>query len=278
MSLSSTTETIIEPNRGLRHYWRELWAYRELFLFLTWRDILVRYKQTAIGVLWSIIRPLMTMVVFTVVFGRVAKLPADGDLPYPLMVFAATLPWQLFASAFQTASTSLVGQKALLTKVYFPRLIIPAISPLVALTDFLISFMIYIFMMIYYGVSVGWPVLTLPFFILMSMSTAFGASLILTTLNVKYRDFQYVVPFVIQMGLFISPVGFSSSVVPERWRLLYSCNPMVGVIDGFRWALLGGDSKLYMPGFYLSMGLVLMLLLTGIWIFRRFERGFADII
>ena len=244
-------DLVIEAGRTERHYWRDLWRYRELFLFLAWRDILVRYKQTFFGVAWSVVRPVLTMVVFTFVFGRVAKLPSDG-LPYPIMVYAAMLPWHFFSNSFSEASMSLVGSANLISKVYFPRMIIPVSKTLVSFVDFAIAFVIYLGLMIYYAVPLTWRFATLPAFLLLSFLTAIGAGFLVASLNVRYRDFKYVVPFIVQFGLYASPVGFSSEVIPENLRFLYSLNPIVGTIDGFRWALLG-TARLYMPGFVLSI-------------------------
>jgi len=270
-------DLVIEPGRGFGRYWGDLWRYRELFYFLAWRDILVRYKQTAIGVAWAILRPFLTMVVFTLVFGRLAKFPSDGA-PYPILVFAAMLPWQLFSNALQESSNSLIGNSALISKIYFPRLIVPASSVAVSLVDFLISFGILVGLMVWYGFVPGWRVLFLPFFILLVLLLSLGAGFWFSAINVKYRDFRYVVPFVVQFGLYVSPVGFSSGVVPDSWRLLYSLNPMVGIIDGFRWALIGQSTQLYMPGFLASIGLTVALCWYGLVYFRRTERFFADII
>ena len=270
-------DLVIEPGGGFGRLWADLWRYRELFFFLAWRDILVRYKQTAIGVAWAILRPFLTMVVFTLVFGRLAKFPSDGA-PYPILVFAAMLPWQLFSNALQESSNSLIGNSALISKIYFPRLIVPASSVAVSLVDFLISFGILVGLMVWYGFVPSWRVLFLPFFILLVLLLSLGAGFWFSAINVKYRDFRYVVPFVVQFGLYVSPVGFSSSVVPDSWRLLYSLNPMVGVIDGFRWALIGESPRLYMPGFLASIGLTAALCLYGLVYFRRTERYFADII
>jgi len=269
---------IIEAGRTERHYWADLWRYRELFYFLAWRDILVRYKQTAIGVVWAMLRPLLTMVVFTVIFGKLGKFPSEGIAPYAIMVFAAMLPWQFFANALSEASNSLVGNANLISKVYFPRLIIPSSAVITSFVDFLISGVILIGLMLWYQFAPGWRILTLPLFIAIAFAAAMGIGLWLTALNVKYRDFRYIVPFIVQFGLYISPVGFSSSVVPEKWRLFYSLNPMVGVIDGFRWAILGGDVRIFWPGFLISNGLVLLFLVTGIWYFRKTEKTFADVI
>jgi lipopolysaccharide transport system permease protein len=270
-------ELIIEAGRTERQYWRDLWNYRELFYFLAWRDVLVRYKQTVIGVAWALIRPLLTMIVFTFVFGKLAKLPSEG-VPYPVLVFAAMLPWQFFANALSESSNSVVSNANMISKVYFPRLVVPTSAVIVSFVDFLISFALLGILMLYFQVVPDWRLLTLPLFILIAFAASMGAGLWLAALNVKYRDFRFIVPFIVQFGLYISPVGFSSSVVPEQWRLLYSLNPMVGVIDGFRWAILGGRTDIYLPGFALSTALVMVLLASGIWFFRKTERTFADII
>lgn len=248
-----------------------------MFYFLAWRDILVRYKQTVIGVLWALIRPLLTIVVFTVVFGQVAKLPSGG-VPYSILVCAAMIPWQFFATAFADVGNSLIGSANLISKTYFPRLLIPASTVVVAFVDFLISFSILAGLMLWHGVVPDWRIATLPLFAVVAAATALGAGLWIAALNVTYRDFRYVIPFIVQLGLFVSPVGFSSTVVPEAWRFLYFLNPMVGVIDGFRWALLAGHATLYWPGFTLSMLLIVALLVSGIAFFRRTERTFADVI
>ncbi|GET35660.1 ABC transporter permease [Microseira wollei] len=273
----NTKKIILKAGNTSSQYWQDLWRYRELFYFLAWRDILVRYKQTAIGIAWALLRPFVTMVVFTVVFSNIAKLPSEGT-PYPILVFAAMLPWQFFANALMDCSNSLINDSNLISKVYFPRMIVPASAVIVSFVDFLIAGMILLALMAWYNFVPDWRILTLPFFILIAFALAMGAGLWFAALNVKYRDFRYVVPFVVQFGLYISPVGFSSSVVPEQWRLLYSLNPMVGVIDGFRWAILGGEAKLYGSGFLLSVALVVLVLATGIWYFRRMERKFADVI
>jgi len=269
---------ILEPGRAEKNYWNDLWRYRELFIILAWRDISVRYKQTIIGVLWAILRPLLTMLVFTVIFGRVAKLPSDGNAPYALMVFAAMLPWSLFSTSLGEASNSLIGNSNLISKVYFPRLIIPTATVMTAFVDFFISFIILLGMMAYYRFLPGWNLLLLPLFIILALLASLGPGLWITALNVKYRDFRYVIPFVVQFGLYVSPVGFSSNVIPEKWRLLYSLNPMVGVIDGFRWCILGGESPIYWPGFALSIVIVTFFLWLGISSFRKMEKSFADLI
>ncbi|AKG20963.1 ABC transporter permease [Calothrix sp. 336/3] len=274
----NSKELIIEAGRTESQYWRDLWKYRELFYFLAWRDILVRYKQTIIGMAWALIRPFLTMVVFSVVFGSLAKLPTEGNTPYPIMVFAALLPWQFFSGALSECSNSLINNANLLSKVYFPRLIVPTSAVIVSFVDFMISGIILLGLMAYYNFIPDWRILTLPLFILIAFAASMGTGLWLAALNVEYRDFRYIVPFIVQFGLYISPVGFSSQVVPPEWRLIYSLNPMVGVIDGFRWAILGGESQIYFPGFALSTGLVVLILVSGIWYFRRMERTFADVV
>ena len=268
---------IIEPGRIERNYWADVWRYRELFYFLAWRDILVRYKQTAVGIVWSVLRPIAAMVVFTIVFGRLARFPSDGT-PYPILVFAAMLPWQFFAGSLSESGNSLVDNAGMLTKVYFPRIVVPASSIIVSLVDFIISLAILGTLVLWYGVLPGWRIFTLPLFFMMAAVTSFGFSLWLAALNVRYRDFRYVIPFIVQLGLYISPVGFSSSVVPAKWRLVYSINPMVGVIDGFRWAIIGSESGIYWPGFLLSGCLAVLVLVSGFRYFRRTERVLADII
>jgi len=269
---------VLEPGRADQNYWADLWRYRELFLILAWRDISVRYKQTVIGVIWAIVRPLLTMIVFTVIFSRVARLPSDGDAPYALLVFAAMLPWTLFATSLSDASNSLIGNANLISKVYFPRLIVPTATIMTAFADFLISFVILLALMLYYRFAPGWNMLLLPVFALLALLASLGPGLWITALNVKYRDFRYVIPFIVQFGLYVSPVGFSSNVIPEQWRLLYSLNPMVGVIDGFRWCILGGASIIYWPGFALSLTVVVVFLWLGVSQFRKMEKTFADMI
>ena len=270
-------DLIIEPNRTTGAFFRELLRYRELFYFLAWRDILVRYKQTVIGVAWSVIRPLLTMLVFTVVFGRLARLPSEG-VPYPILVFSAMLPWQYFANAMQESSNSLIAESRLISKVYFPRLIVPTSSVIVSAVDFLISLALLGLLMLWYGFAPSPAILLMPFFFLLATLSALGVGYWLSALNVKYRDFRYIVPFLVQFGLYVSPVGFSSSVVPGRWRLLYSLNPMVGVIDGFRWCVQGTASSLYLPGFLISAAVSVLAFVSGVWFFRRTERFFADFI
>jgi lipopolysaccharide transport system permease protein len=270
-------ELLIEPGRAEKNYWGDLWRYRELFYILAWRDISVRYKQTVIGVLWAILRPLIAMVIFSVVFGRIAKMPSNG-IPYPILVFAAMLPWQFFANALTEASNSLVTNTNLVSKVYFPRLIIPAGAVITSLLDLLIAAVLLGVLMIYFHFLPDWRLLTLPVFTLLAFLAALGPGLLLTALNVRFRDFRHVIPFIAQFGLFISPVGFSSEVIPENWRLVYSLNPMVGVINGFRWAICRGYSHIYLPGFMLSVMVIAFFLWLGVWYFRRTEKGFADVI
>ncbi len=272
------SQIIIEAGRAEKNYWRDLWRYRELFQVLAWRDISVRYKQTVIGVAWALIRPFLTMVVFTIIFGKVAKLPSEGTAPYALLVFAGMLPWTFFSTALAEASNSLIGNANLISKVYFPRLIVPTATVVVALVDFLISFTVLAAMMVWYQFVPGWQILLLPAFILLAFLASLGPGLWITALNVKYRDFRYIIPFLVQFGLYVSPVGFSSSVISEKWRLLYSLNPMVGVIDGFRWCLLRGESAIYWPGFYMSLGVTVFFLWLGIRQFRKMEKTFADLI
>jgi lipopolysaccharide transport system permease protein len=269
---------IIEPGRHERNYWVDLWRYRELFRVLAWRDLAVRYKQTVVGAAWAVIRPFVTMIVFTVVFGRIAKLPTDGTAPYPLMVFAGMLPWTFFSTGLSEASNSLIGNANLITKVYFPRLIVPTATLVVAFVDFLITFLMLIVLMAWYQYMPSWRMLILPMFTLLAFLASIGPALWITALNVKYRDFRYIIPFIMQFGLYVSPVGFSSSVIPDEWRLLYSLNPMVGVIDGFRWCILGGQSSVYLPGLAASVLVGAFFLLCGISKFRKMEKTFADLI
>jgi len=269
---------VIEPGQHERNYWRDLWRYRELFYVLAWRDLAVRYKQTVIGAAWALIRPFLTMVIFTVIFGRVAKLPSDGTAPYALLVFAGMLPWTFFSSGLGDASNSLIGNANLISKVYFPRLIVPTSTLVVAFADLLIAFAILAALMGWYRFAPSWQILVLPVFIMFAFLASVGPALWVAALNVKYRDFRVVVPFMVQLGLYVSPVGFSSNVVPAHWRLVYSLNPMVGVIDGFRWCILGGQSHLYLPGLIASLAVTLFFLWFGIHRFRRTEKSFADMI
>jgi lipopolysaccharide transport system permease protein len=278
MDRAGVQELIIEAGRTERHYWRDLWRYRELFAVLAWRDISVRYKQTVIGVSWALIRPLLTIVVFTVVFGKIAQLPSDGATPYPLLVFAGMLPWVFFSSALSEASNSLIANANLIGRIYFPRMIVPTASVVVALADSLISFVVLVALLLWYQFMPSWRIVFLPGFVALAFVASLGPGLLITTLNVKYRDFRYVIPFLVQFGLYVSPVGFSSNVIPEQWRLIYSINPMVGVIDGFRWCLLGDASPLYWPGFVFSVALAGLFLWLGIRQFRKAEMSFADLL
>jgi len=271
-------DLVIEPGRERSQYIQDLVTYRELFYFLAWRDILVRYKQTLIGIVWSVLRPVILMIVFTVVFKGLARLPSDGAAPYALMVFAAALPWQFFSDSLVKCSQSMVSNSAMVTKIYFPRFIVPASSVIVSIVDFIIALVVLGVLMAWYRHMPGLRFFSIPLFILLAMAVSLGAGLWFTSLNVWYRDFQYIVPFVTQLMLYVSPVGFSSAIVPEKWRLLYSLNPMVGVIDGFRWAILGGETGLYAPGVTVSISMALAILVSGIWFFRRTERAFADVI
>lgn len=276
--MKSKKTLTIEAGRAEKHYWTDLWQYRELFYILSWRDITVRYKQTVIGVLWAILRPLLTMIIFTIIFSKLAKLPSDGNAPYAIMVFAAMLPWQFFSSSIADASNSLIGNTQLITKVYFPRIIIPISSVVTSFIDFLVSFVILVFLMVYYHFIPSWHIIFLPIFLLIAFLASAGIGLYITALNVKYRDFRYIVPFIVQFGLYVSPVGFSSNIVPEKYRLLYSLNPMVGVIDGFRWAILGGKSTINLPSFLISIVVMVFFLILGFYQFRKMEKKFADII
>jgi lipopolysaccharide transport system permease protein len=272
----------LRAGQGEKHYWLDLWRYRELFFVLAWRDVAVRYKQTIVGVAWSLLQPFLVMIIMTVVFGRLAGLHSDGAVPYAIMVFSGMLPWQFFANSLFTSGQSLVGNSSLISKVYFPRLIVPASTIVVAVVDFLLSLLILGAMMIFYRFIPSWHLLVLPFLLVLAFVTSLGPGLLVAALNVKYRDFRFLLPFVIQFGLYICPVGFSSSVVREKLGdglfLLYSLNPMVGVIDGFRWAILGPAANFYPPSFLTSVAVSAVLLVIGIWYFRKTERTFADII
>ena len=269
--------TIIRPSRGwIALKLRELWEYRELLLFLAWRDISVRYKQTALGATWAIIQPLFTMIVFSLFFGRLGKIPSDG-LPYPIFTYTALLPWQYFATALAGSADSLVGSANLISKVYFPRLVIPVASVLPAIIDFAIAFVVLLGMMFFYGITPTWNVVWLPLFLLMALVTALGVGLWLSAMNVQYRDIRYTIPFITQFWMFASPVAYPSSMIPEQWRPLYGLNPMAGVIEGFRWALLGTETE---PGplIIVSAFVALVLLVSGAFYFRRMEKTFADVV
>jgi lipopolysaccharide transport system permease protein len=278
MSTSLVKERVIRPKSGwVAIDFKELWRYRELFWFLAWRDILVRYKQTVIGVAWALIRPVATMIVFTIIFGKLAKFPSDG-IPYPLLSFTALLPWQFFSNALTESSNSVVANANMISKIYFPRLIIPASAVISGGIDFLLCFVILSGLMLWYGVTPSINILWLPLFFSLALFCSFGIGLWFSALNVEYRDVRHVVPFFIQFGLYVSPVGFSSSIIPEKWRFVYSLNPMVGVIDGFRWAILGGKTPLYLPGLFLSIFVVMILFVSGGYYFRKMEGTFSDVI
>lgn len=272
-----TDKIIIKAGHSHKQYWQDIWRYRELFYFLAWRDLLVRYKQTVIGVSWALIRPLITMIVFSVIFGQLAQFPSEG-FPYPILVFAGILPWQFCANALTESSNSLIFNSNLISKIYFPRLIIPVSTIMVSFVDFLISGMILLVLMLFYNFLPDWHIFTLPIFIVIALAAAMGGGFWLAALNVQYRDFRFVVPFIVQLGLYISPVGFSTNIIPQQWRLIYSINPMVSIIDGFRWAILGHNFQMYWQGFTLSFCFVVFLFMSGVWYFRKTERTFADII
>lgn len=269
---------IIEFNRADALYWRDIWQYRELFGVLAWRDLSVRYKETIFGVLWALVRPFLTMLVFTVIFGRLAKLPSDGNVPYPLMVLVGMILWILFSTSWNEAGSSLVRDASLITKVYFPRLIVPTASIAVNFVDFLVSFVVLVIVMAWYRFAPGWQIAFLPLFMALAFAANLGPGLWIAALNVRYRDVRYIVPFIVQFGMYVSPIGFSSNVVPAQWRLLYSLNPVVGVIDGFRWCILGGQGGFYVPGFCWSLVATALFLWLGVGQFRRVERRFADLL
>lgn len=283
-------EIVIEAGKTERQYWRDLWRYRELFYVLSWRDIAVRYKQTVIGVLWAIIQPLLTTIIMTIIFGKIANLKSPGEAPYAIMVLAAMLPWQFFANSLSNSSMSLVNNANLIAKIYFPRMIVPASAAITSFVDLLVSFGLLLAFMAFYQFPPTWSMLWLPVFVIVSFFAAMGPGLLVTALNVKYRDFRYVIPFIVQFGLYVSPVGFSTAEFRERLVhllgeesaeiafMLYSVNPMVGVIDGFRWAILGEQSAIHWPSFAVSVAFVAIFLWFGIWYFRRTERTFADVI
>jgi lipopolysaccharide transport system permease protein len=279
MSESSNRRvTILEPNRIEKQYWRDLWDYRELFIILSWRDIAVRYKQTFVGVAWAILRPLLTMIVFTFIFGRIAKLPSIADVPYPILVFSGLLPWQFFSSALASCSDSLITNRNMLSKVYFPRLIIPASAVITNLIDFFLSFLVLIVLMFYYRWTPSLNIVTLPIWILIAFFATAGPGLLFASLNVRYRDFQYVVPFVIQLGLYISPVAFSASIIPKSLLPLYSLNPMVSVIEGFRWAIIGHGLEIPAWSMALSLSVLVVTFVYAINQFRTIEKNISDLI
>lgn len=270
-------ECIIESGKAIGHYWRDLWRYRELFYFMAWRDVLLRYKRMSIGIAWAVVRPLLTMLVFTLIFSRMAKLPSAG-VPYPLLVYTAMLPWQFFASAFADAGNSLSNKETIITKVYFPRLIVPISAVLANFVDFLVAGAVLALLLAWFGVWPDWRVLALPLFVVLVFLVALGAGLWISALSVKYKDFRYIVPFVVQLGLYLSPVGFAATLVPERWQLLYALNPMVGIIQGFRWSLLGAEAQGLRLSVTLAAVVASFLILTGFFYFRRVERQLAELI
>lgn len=267
---------IIEPGRSAKNYWRDLWRFRELMYILAWRDLSVRYKQTVIGVAWALIRPALTMLVF-VVFRRLVGIERSS-VPEPILVLAAVLPWQFFSTALSESSGSLIGNANLISKIYFPRLIIPCAAVVTSFVDFLITLCMLALLMVWYGYSPGWQLIVLPLFVLLTFGLSVGLGLLLAALNVEYRDFRYIVPFIVQFGLFISPIAFTTANVPERWRALYALNPLVGIIDGFRWSLLGGLTAFDAQAVALSVTVTTSFLVLGVWYFRRMERSFADVI
>lgn len=275
-SLADPVRLVIEPGMTIRNYWRDLWHYRELIYFLAWRDTAVRYKQTGIGVAWALIRPALTMLVF-VGFRRLVGLPA-GAVPDPILVFAAVLPWQFFSSALADSSSSLIGNANLISKVYFPRLLIPLAAVATTLIDFVITLALLFVLMLWYRFLPNWQIIALPFFVTIAFALALGFGLLFAAMNVQYRDFRYVVPFMVQFGLFISPIAFSTADVPQKWRALYSLNPLVGIIDGFRWSLLGGYAILDPQAVGISAAVTAAVVILGVWYFRRMEHSFADVI
>ncbi len=275
-TINNEPETLIRAGQHEAGYWRDLWSYRELLYFLAWRDLLIRYKQTVAGSTWALLRPALNTLVFTILFSRLGKFPSDG-VPYPVMVLAGMVPWQLFSGAILGGTQSLVSNSNLISKVYFPRLIIPCSTLGVALVDFLFTAILLLGVMLYYGVMPTWRMALLPVLVLFALLASLGPSLLISALMVKFRDFKHVVPFLIQLGAYVCPVGFSTSIVPEKWRTLYSCNPLVGVIDGFRWVIHGG-AALHVQGLIISIVVTLLFLVTGVWYFRKTERSFADVI
>ncbi len=275
MEESKIQTLIIEAGRKQTIFLRDLWNYRELFFFLAWRDLIVRYKQTIIGFLWAILRPFMTMVILTIVFNSIANI-SSGAIPYPVLVYTAVLPWTLFAESFSDSSNSLINNTNLLTKIYFPRIIIPMSTIIVNLVDFCISFGIFVGVMIWFQFVPLFTILMVPLLILLTIIIAFGLGLLISALNVKFRDFRYIVPFIIQFGLYISPVGYNSTIIPPDWRLLFSINPVVGIIDCFRWAILGYE--FYLPSLLFSIVIGVVMFFIGLWYFGKTERYFADII
>lgn len=270
-------EIIIEKEKTEKNYWRDVFHYHQLFFFLAWKEFLIRYKQTVMGVSWSVIRPLLTMFVFSFIFGNIANMPSNG-VPYHILVYSGLLPWQLFAEAFSQSANSFVGNAGLISKIYFPRIIIPASSVIVAVIDFTISFVILVFIMAFYRYVPSINIVFLPLFLLLAIYTAYSVGIFFAALNVKYRDIRYVVPFIVQFGLYVSPVGFSAKVIPAKYSLLYACNPMVGVIDSFRWAIIGNEYRLNLTHILISFTISTIMFVVAIKYFRKTEKTFADII
>lgn len=271
------TEIVIEAGKIEKQYWKDLWNFRDLFYMMAWRDIAVRYKQAVIGIIWALIQPVLTMVIMVFIFGKIARLPSEG-VPYPVFVFAGMLPWQFFSTAFSSATSSMVSNSRLITKVYFPRMIIPASSIGVALVDFVVTLFLLLVIMIWYRCTPTIEMLLLIPLILAVFLFTLGIGLYFSALNIKYRDFQFILPFIIRFGLYVSPVGFSSTIVPEKYRLLFYLNPMTSIIDGFRWSISGGITSIYWEGMYISSGIILFFLIMGIRYFRKTEKAFADMV
>jgi lipopolysaccharide transport system permease protein len=268
----------IEAGRSERHYWGDLWKYRELFYFLAWRDLLVRYKQTTVGVAWAVVRPALSVAILSIVFGTFAKMPSAG-VPYPILVFCGMLPWQFFSTALGESGNSLVTNSNLISKIYFPRLVVPASSVIVSLVDFVISAVLLAGMLLWYQFTPSAHIVFLPLFVLLVFGASFGFGLWIAALMVKFRDFRFIIPFALQLGSYVTPVAYLyKQAVPEKYWLLYSANPIVGIVDGFRWCVLGGQHELYMPALAMSVGWVILLVVTGVWYFRRTEKTFADVI
>ena len=269
---------VIEPNKAEKNYWKDLWRYKELFYILAWRDVVVKYKQTYIGVIWALLKPFLTMLIFTILFGGLAKFPNAGNAPYAIVVLAGMLPWTLFSTALADASNSLVTNSNLISKVYFPRLIVPTATIITAFVDFLISFALLIATMLFYKYTPSWKIFFLPIFMILALAASLGPSLWITAVNVKYRDFRYIIPFIVQFGLYVSPVGYLSSIIPAKWQLLYKLNPMVGIIDGFRWCLLNDTVKIQFNDILINLAVITLFLWVGIRKFRKMEKSFADLI
>jgi lipopolysaccharide transport system permease protein len=275
--MSSSQEIIIEPRRAVRHYWRDLWQYRELFYFMAWRDVLIRYKNLSIGFAWALLRPFLTMLILTLVFNRFAGLPSQG-IPYPVLVYSALLPWLFFAQAFADAGNSLVNKESIINKIYFPRMIVPTSAVVVSFVDFLAALSVLVLLLAWYRYLPGWQIAALPLFMLMAFVLALGAGLWISALSVQYRDFRYIIPFSVQIGLYLSPVGYDSSLVPLEWRSWYALNPLVGIIEGFRWSVSGRLMPHLLHDISLSLAVMLVLSVSGILYFRRIERSLSELL